>query len=169
MTNVALKALFFSKIMFITTHALVGALIGEQFPNAPAWAFVLAVASHFITDIIPHGDSKLYKGYVSGSKMRRAIAYVTVDTLVALLGVLAMFNTKFIDHRAAISMGILGGVLPDMLVAICELLRVKQLRWFYKLHFFFHNLIISRKGDIPLGVGMALQIVMLALVVTHVL
>lgn len=153
--------------MFITIHALVGALIGEQLPNAPVWAFVLAFVSHFIADIIPHGDSKLYKGYVSGSKMRRAVAYVTFDGIAALLGTLVLFNTKFIDHRLAISLGILGGVLPDLLVAICELLRIKQLRWFYKFHFFFHNLIISRRGDIPLGVGITLQIAILALVITR--
>ena len=151
--------------MFITTHALIGALIAEQVPNTPIWAFVLGLISHFITDIIPHGDSSLYKGYVSGSKVKRAIAYVTFDGLIALLGVLALFNTKFVDHRAAISLGILGGVLPDFLVALCELFRIKQLRWFYKLHFFFHNLIISKKGDIPLGVGMTLQIAVLIVTV----
>lgn len=155
--------------MFITTHAVVGALIGGQLPQAPVLVFFLSLLSHFLADIIPHGDSKLYKGYVAGTKTKRAVAYVTLDALVTLLGVLALFNTRFIDHRLAISLGILGGVLPDLLVAIYEVFRIKELQWFHKLHFFFHNLIITRKGDMPLTLGIAMQVSILLIIIVRVL
>ncbi|GEM_PF-3732031 len=43
--------------MFIVTHAAIGALIGEELPNHPMLAFVLAFLAHFLTDLIPHGDT----------------------------------------------------------------------------------------------------------------
>lgn len=154
--------------MFITTHALLGALIGEQVASQPALAFGLGLVSHFLADIIPHGDSNLYKGYVSGSKVKRAVAYVTVDALVAMVFVLALFNTDLNEHRFAISMGIFGSVLPDLLVAVYQLLRVERLQAFNKFHFFFHNLITSRKGDIPLSAGIVMQLIVLAFLVVRV-
>jgi hypothetical protein len=153
--------------MFITTHALIGALIGEQIPNSPVWAFALGVASHFLTDIIPHGDSNLYKGYVSGARVKRALAYVTIDALVAMMFVLGLFNTGFVEHRAAISTGIIGSVLPDLLVAMYEIFRVKKLRWLHRVHFFFHNMITGKRGDIPLVAGIAMQLVVLVFLVVR--
>lgn len=149
--------------MFVTTHALIGVLIAEQMPSYPVAAFALSMAAHFLMDIIPHGDSKLYKGYISGAKARRAVAYVLVDTLVALFLVLALFNTKFIDHRVALTAGIVGGVLPDFIVGLYEVLRIPGLKWFHRLHFFFHNLITNKKGDLKLGSGIAMQLVLVLL------
>lgn len=154
--------------MFITTHALIGALIGERFANAPFLAFGLGLVSHFVADIIPHGDSTLYKGYVSGSKVKRAIAYVTLDGLGAMLLVIGLFNTDLNAHRFAISMGVIGSVLPDVLVALYQLFHVQTLAAFNKFHFFFHNLITNKKGDIPLGLGIFMQVVVLIFLVMKV-
>jgi hypothetical protein len=148
--------------MFVTTHALVGALIAEQMPTHPVLAFTLGIASHFLLDIIPHGDSRLYKGYISGAKARRAVAYVLIDSLVALFFVLFLFNTRFVDHRTAITAGIVGGVLPDFLVGIYEVLRVPGLKWVHRVHFFFHNMISDKRGDLALSTGIAMQLVLLA-------
>lgn len=152
--------------MFITTHALIGALVAEQMPTHPYLAFFMGMVTHFLADIIPHGDSNLYKGYISGSKskMRKAVAYVMLDGIVALFFVLFLFNTKFVEHRYAISLGIVGGVLPDLLVGLYEATQIQGLRWFHRVHFFFHNLISSRKGDIALHYGIAMQLVLLFVV-----
>lgn len=152
--------------MFVTTHALFGALIAEQMPTHPVAAFVLSIAAHFLMDIIPHGDSRLYKGYISGAKARRAVAYVLVDALVALFFVLFLFNTKFIDHRVAITAGIIGGVLPDFLVGVYEVLRIPGLKWFHRVHFFFHNLVTGKRGDLALSTGIAMQMVLLATILS---
>ncbi|MDO8617412.1 MAG: hypothetical protein Q7N87_00750 [Candidatus Uhrbacteria bacterium] len=154
--------------MFITTHAALGALIAEQIPNHPIAAFVLGMASHFLSDIIPHGDLNLYKGFISGSKVKRAVAYVVVDGIAAIFFVMFIFNTKIFDHRLAISMGIAGGVLPDLLVAVYELFRVKGLSAFHRFHFFFHNLISGRHGDLPFASGSAMQLVFLAAVISRI-
>jgi hypothetical protein len=143
--------------MLLITHAALGAVLAEIVPGHPMAAFALGMASHFLVDIIPHGDSKLYKGFISGAKKRRAIAYVTTDAIVTLFFVLFLFNTEFYTNRLTMTLGIIGGVLPDLLVGLYELARVPGLRWFHRVHFFFHNLISSRKGDIPLLPALGMQ------------
>ncbi|MBP6944572.1 hypothetical protein KBD61_02765 [Patescibacteria group bacterium] len=144
--------------MFITTHALLGVLLGEQFASSPVLAFGLGLVSHFVADIIPHGDSGLYKDYASGTKMKRAIAYVTLDGLVGMLLVLALFNTGLNTHRLAITAGIFGSVLPDVLVALYQVFHIKVLEPVNRFHFSFHTRITDKKGDIPFGAGVALQV-----------
>lgn len=156
-----------SHSMFITTHAALGVMAAELVPHHPIIAFFLGVASHFLSDIIPHGDSGLYKGYVSGSKVKRAIAYVTLDGVVAILFVLFLFNTTFTSDRSTVSMGILGGVLPDLIVGVYEITRVKWLRWFHRVHFFFHNLISAKYGDLKFASGFAMQMIFLAALLTR--
>ena len=43
--------------MFLSVHTITGALIGERIAD-PFWAFGLALLSHFVLDMIPHGDFK---------------------------------------------------------------------------------------------------------------
>ena len=148
--------------MFMVTHAALGALIGEQFPGHPWVAFSLGMASHFLTDIIPHGDSQLYKGYVSGTTVKRALAYVIIDAVATIFFILFIFNTGLVNDRLVISFGIAGSVLPDLIVALVEVTRIKSLVWFHKLHFFFHNLVINKKGDLPFASGFAMQLLLLA-------
>lgn len=147
--------------MFITTHAAMGALVGELVPTHPALAFFVSMAVHFAVDAIPHGDTDLYKGYISGSKVKRAMAFVVVDSVVAILLVLAFFLWRMEPNRAVI-MGIAGGVLPDLLVAVYEITRVSWLRWFHRFHFFFHNLISGRLGDFNLPLGLTMELSILA-------
>jgi len=154
--------------MFITTHAVLGALIGEQLASNPALAFGLGLASHYLVDIIPHGDSGVYKGYVAGSKVRRALALVSIDGIMTVLFVLFLFNTQTFESRAAVSAGIIGSVLPDLLVGLYELTRSPKLRPFHRVHFFFHNLIVSRKRDLSFASGFAMQMVFLAAILSRV-
>ncbi|MDO8583737.1 MAG: hypothetical protein Q7R83_00995 [bacterium] len=154
--------------MFVTTHAAIGALVAEAFPDHPWLAFFLAIASHFLSDMIPHGDSGIYKGYVAGSKVRRAIAYVVLDSIVCVYFVLFLFNTKVFENRMSISMGIVGGVLPDFLVAIYELTKAPFLKWFHRLHFFFHSMISGRTGDLTFPAGFAMQILFLAALISRI-
>ncbi|MBM3205073.1 hypothetical protein FJZ48_03805 [Candidatus Uhrbacteria bacterium] len=153
--------------MFITTHAALGALVAEAIPTHPILTFALGMASHFLADIIPHGDGGLYKGYITGSKVKRAVAYVVIDGVVAILFVLFLFNTQLYENRLAVSMGIVGGVLPDLLVGVYELFRARGLRWFHRVHFFFHNLISGRTGDLSFPAGFSMQLLFLALLMSR--
>ncbi|MCK9360862.1 hypothetical protein M0Q28_01385 [Patescibacteria group bacterium] len=147
--------------MFLTTHAAIGALIAQQIPGQHLVAFTLGVASHFLSDIIPHGDTKQYKDYVSGRGVKKALAYVIIDAAVAIYFILFLFNADLATNRLTVSLGIAGGILPDLLVAVYEVWRVRGLGWFHRLHFFFHNL-ISEKKDMTLASGFAMQVMFLA-------
>ncbi len=147
--------------MFVITHAAIGALIGEYSAGHPAVAFSLGMVSHFLTDIIPHGDTHVYKGYISGTKVNRAIAYVVIDAIATIFFVLFIFNSGLVSDKLTVTLGIVGGVLPDLIVAIVEVFKVRWLMWFHRLHFFFHNLVCARKGDMSFTSGFAMQIVLL--------
>jgi hypothetical protein len=46
----------FTKVMTLTTHAIVGAAAASLVPHYPVAGFVLGFASHFAIDSIPHFD-----------------------------------------------------------------------------------------------------------------
>lgn len=147
--------------MFVTTHAALGALIAQQMPEHPYLAFGLGVASHFLSDIIPHGDTKLYKEYISGRKVKRSIAYSIIDGALAIIFVIFMLNAVSSEARLAMSLGMIGSVLPDLIVGVYEVFKFKWLEKLHRLHFFFHNM-ISIKHDMSFAAGFSMQVVFLA-------
>ncbi|MFA6428925.1 MAG: hypothetical protein WCV84_00300 [Patescibacteria group bacterium] len=153
--------------MFLTTHAAIGVLLAEAFPSHPLLAFFLGFGVHFLTDIIPHGDSLIYKGYVTGTKMKRAVAFVTIDGVICLCFTLLVVNTGMYENLRTTSWAIFGSVLPDLLIAVHEVTRNKVLKRFHRVHFFFHNLVTSKRGDIQYASGFAMQMVFMAAVLSR--
>ena len=154
--------------MFLMTHAVIGASLGFVLPQNPGLAFVFGLASHFIADIIPHGDSNLYKGYVSKIKVRRALAYIGIDAILTIFLVMSLLNG--IDQpevRQAVSLGMAGGILPDLVVAAYEITHLSALRGFHRFHFWIHNTFTRDRGDIPLALGIVGQLGLLSFVVPH--
>lgn len=147
--------------MFVTTHVAIGALLGATLPSR-ALAFVLGFISHFLVDMIPHGDEHMLDNYKSGSKVRRAIAYVTVDAIAAIYVLLLILNNTPADIAPYVTWGIAGSVLPDVLVAVYEATKLKPFfRKFTAWHHKNHHHIIGkyRKGrDIPFKWGVAYQV-----------
>lgn len=144
--------------MTLTTHATIGAVIGAATGNV-LLAFLFGLLSHFLVDIIPHGDRDMYEGHKNKTAQKRALAFVTLDAIIAVMVVSLMF--AFSEHtvNAIIAAGIIGAVIPDMIIGMHEILRIKSLEWFHKLHFFFHNMISDKWGDIPLKHALAGQFV----------
>lgn len=147
--------------MFVTTHAAIGALIAEHIPDHPYVAFVLGIASHFLSDIIPHGDTNLYKEYISGRKVKRSIAYSVIDGVLAMFFVIIMLNTMPSEAKLAVSLGMIGGVLPDLIVGVYEVFKFQWLISLHRIHFFFHNM-ISDKHDMSFAAGFSMQVIFLA-------
>ena len=148
--------------MTLTTHATLGAVIGRAVGN-PLWAFIFGFISHFIIDMIPHGDTGLADNYkVKKVRRKRALAYVMVDAVVAILFILVLANTRDIDSMRTFSWGIAGSVLPDLIIGVYEITKTKYLVWFNKLHFYFHDFFVKRKGDVPLYYAILAQIVLIA-------
>jgi hypothetical protein len=144
-----------------TSHTAIGAFIG-QVVGHPLLGFLLGFFLHFLIDIIPHGDSKLSDNFrIFKRKRKQALAYVMIDGTVAIFFILFIFNFKenFLNTKA-VTWGIAGSVLPDLLVGFYEVTKWKYLKTFYQLHFRFHNYLTQPYGDIPLHYALGAQILL---------
>ena len=148
--------------MTLTTHATLGAVIGHAVGN-PLLAFVGGFISHFLIDMVPHGDTGLSDNFrIHKRRRKQAVAYVLVDAIIAIFFVLLLANTRDIDSVRTFTWGIVGGVLPDLLVGIYEITKTPLLRWFNTLHFYFHDFFVRTKGDVPLYYALMAQVVLIA-------
>jgi hypothetical protein len=139
-----------------------GVLIGQNVPT-PGLAFSLGVASHFLLDLIPHGDSQLYKNYKDGQSVSRSVLYAATDSIISVGVLIYLLETAPYASRATIVAGVIGAVIPDFLVALGEGIKLKTLQRFQKLHIRIHDAIANRAGNIPLRAGVSMQIIILLL------
>lgn len=153
--------------MFLATHAVAGAIIGRASPN-PIIAFLGGFISHFLMDMVPHGDSNLYDNYQNKQHVKRALAYVTIDAIATAYLIIGIRETHRFDDGLNVSAGIFGGLLPDLLIGFYNILKPKWLLWFHNLHFFFHNYVVSRKRDVSFAAGLSLQIIILLILNTRI-
>ena len=165
--------------MFITVHAAAGAIVGTQVSN-PFIAFAIGVILHFIMDIIPHGDRELGKRFFGllnkklseEEKLKSLAAYGMIDYIVLIFFILYCFKNFYFAKDDGVIWAIIGSILPDLLVAIYMLTKTRLLEWFFKFHRWNHYILIGRmKNDIPLKVGIAMQIaifIILALTLNYI-
>jgi len=137
-----------------------GALVGQNVAT-PGLAFCLGVASHFLLDIIPHGDSQLYYNYKAGVKSGKSVAYTAFDSAVAVILFIFLLQTAPYASRSTMVSGVIGGIFPDFLVALGEGVPIRPLRWFQNLHMRIHDGIASRLGNISLRAGIFMQLILL--------
>lgn len=160
--------------MTLVIHATVGAIVGRYLPN-PFLAFIAGFVSHFLVDIIPHGDSAVYKRYKSGLHKKRSTALVLIDGSLAIITSLLLVNLGTFESLRAASWAIVGSVLPDLLIGLHILLEPKWkpgkhehpvelghsalntiynstvvrgwLDTFHSFHFYMHDFIVNRWRD----------------------
>lgn len=147
--------------MFTVTHAALGALIAEAMPNHPVAAFFLAFFAHFLTDLVPHGDTGLYKGYVSGSTVKKAVLYIGMDAVATVIFIAVLLRSFVTDHALTVALGTIGGILPDVLVGVYEATKISWLKPFHRLHFYFHNMISGKIGDFSLRTGFVFEVIVI--------
>lgn len=111
--------------MFLAVHASVGAIAGNTV-SSPTVAFVLGFLSHFFMDMIPHGDENIYHGYKSGTKVKRALLYVAADAVLTVILIAVFFLRQDFFSPVAVSMGIVGGLLPDLIVGLYEVTKLDK-------------------------------------------
>lgn len=152
--------------MTMTTHVAIGAAIGT-FVHQPILGFTLGFASHFLVDIIPHGDSRMAERVFEGNGKQKAFAYFygVLDYFAAIYLLLTLFNIGTFPSKAAFTAAIAGSILPDLLIIVYEGIKLRALTWFHRAHFFFHDLITKRTGDLPLVVGLGYQALAILLIV----
>ncbi len=103
--------------MTLTTHAAAGIVVA-YWTGDPMLGFFAAILSHFILDMIPHGDEFIYWRLAENlyDPFGRRIAIADGSTTIALILITLLFK----DHpqNDLIIWGALGGVLPDLLMTL---------------------------------------------------
>lgn len=140
--------------MFLTVHASVGAALGEYLGNDVA-AFGAGFASHFVFDIIPHGDEPIGDIFLRSKKHLPLALLFALDFAVAvvLVGGMAVLGV-FTNPTAAFS-GALAATMPDILYGFTEVTKKQLWPWFHKFHDRNHTLLAS---PVSVPVGAIIQI-----------
>jgi len=157
--------------MFITIHAAAGALVGTEVSN-PILAFVSGFLLHFVLDFIPHGDCEmgtkfwglLKKKFSEEEKIRSLAAYGMVDYIALIFFIFYSIKNFHFAKDDTVIWGMIGGILPDLLVVLYMITKSRLLKWFFDLHATVHHWLINRMGnDIPLKLGFVMQAVVFLL------
>jgi len=142
--------------MFLTVHSATGLLIGQYVKN-PLLAFLAGFISHYVFDIIPHGDTQIPKQYHN----LIYLALAGIFDLAVMISYLLIFML-FSNHLLSLSQifAILGCLLPDCLQFIYYLYpRQKILKKIQSFHNFYHEL-ISNKFEFSLLEGIIFQLLL---------
>lgn len=125
--------------MFITPHTTVGLWITTKVSD-PFVAFIYGVISHFILDIIPHGDESI--GEHKLTKKGRFIYMIKVALVdVVLASVLVyIFLIRRPDYdRKVMFSAVAGTWLPDVAWLSAEYFKIKALDGYVRFHSKVHN------------------------------
>lgn len=141
--------------MTLTSHAVIGALVAKIAPD-PFSAFLIGAASHYLADVVPHGDEFLYWRHVHNSKDRLPFLVALSDCTLLTIFLIVMLIGNRLGNPAYFIAGVIGGILPDILVTVYTQIRrpllhrgdvlstphsfiVKILHAHYRIHSTFHT------------------------------
>lgn len=130
--------------MTATSHALIGTIIAAKFPD-PVIAIPLALASHFVADMIPHWDEALNR---KNKGRNRLLIETAADIALgfALSYSLIYFffpQTNFFYALAIIFVA----QLPDWLMGLYFFFKLEAFKWAYHI-----GKITNREIDKPWGI-----------------
>jgi hypothetical protein len=147
--------------MFITVHATAGVIIGQHIQN-PFLSFLLAFCSHFILDMLPHGDTEWFENYRERKKMKMMASVVLTDVCTAFVFLFSLYPFQIQNPPPSMITGLVGGILPDILVGLYELTK-KYFLTFRNFHTKIHNFI---KFDFSFKYGFIFQIIILIILIS---
>jgi hypothetical protein len=133
--------------MFLVVHGSVGALLGIAAPH-PLAAFVLGVASHYVLDVVPHGDDALFIDHDPQTRTRKLMLAGLIDAaLLGAVGAVLMMSGA-LSLTWSILAGVVGGVLPDALQAVTILRpNFPGMQTLQRMHDYFHSNLIRARGS----------------------
>lgn len=148
--------------MLLSVHATVGSVIGESV-STPLLAFILGFISHFILDIIPHGDEELVKAYRNDFKNRGMLYLIFFDLVSTIILMFLLFFLHKVSLSTTVIWGLIGGIAPDIMVAINEITH-KHFSRTNKFHLWTHDKIGHKLNwTMPLKLGLLLQLIIIYL------
>lgn len=107
--------------MTATAHALIGASIAVKVAN-PLIGIPLAIASHFVADLIPHWDAGTNHRKKSLLKLQ---VEATLDVLLGFALVIILFNEQMIANPIYMITMVIAAQLPDWIEAPAWALKLK--------------------------------------------
>jgi hypothetical protein len=124
--------------MILITHALVGAAIGKNIPNA-GLLIPLALAFHFALDRFRHGE--YVESFDSRTSFRNSWWKISLDILgaTALLSFLIYFGKLGPDEIKYVLLGSFFSLFPDGLTVLYWKFKFKFLHPIYRLHSWVHR------------------------------
>ncbi len=159
--------------MTLTTHAVVGAAIAAAMPNHPVLGIVLAFASHFALDAIPHWDYHLRSMAEDEANPLKNDMKFGWDFVIDLFKIgfdflLGLVLGYLIGGWWLGLAGGLAGQLPDFLQFVYFKFRRPPITWLQRFHVWIHTS-HKLKGKPLVGIAsqLALIIAVLLLVQYH--
>lgn len=156
--------------MFVTVHAAAATIIGKKINNSII-AFILGLLSHFILDIIPHGDENLGKKFLginikTKEDFRILALYGSIDSCLLAIFLIFLFKNFSFATGDSVIWAIIGGILPDVLVAFYKITNLKILKPISDIHRKNHSWLIKKiKTDVPLKYGILMQVALMGLII----
>src|SRR3989338_1325862 len=115
--------------MFLIVHASVGAVIGDSL-ESPAVSFLAGFLTHFLVDIIPHGDERSGRELLRPGRRHWLVILAIIDGLAAISLVAVLWLGGFFVNALGATSGALGAIMPDVLAGFFELSHRKLLPHF---------------------------------------
>ncbi len=157
--------------MNLTVHVAASAIVA-QYTGNPFIGFFYGLLSHIILDMVPHGDSAMYKKYKNKElSAKKAAAKTVLDAVIAIILAVVFFNLPLPSSNLVLSMAIVGAVIPDIFIGLYELSlprAPKFLKIVHGWHFKNHDL-VAKKFDFSLKHGLLLQIIILLLLMRKII
>ncbi len=153
--------------MYQIVHGMAGIAIGSRLDN-PILAFVLGIVSHFILDAIPHDSIEAKNWENNGTdKFIKKIALEAILDLWGLVLLILIMQEGFeIYPSYSMLSGMIGGILPDYIWGLTELLQLKNQAlekfkvWHNKVHTIFYQAVY-----LPLKYTVPIQVIALTVLV----
>jgi hypothetical protein len=146
--------------MFLSVHTAAGILIGEQIPN-PLIAFTAGFLSHFIVDVVPHGDDELNLWLEKGSRRAKIRNVVGLDIALSASLLSTAISKADTRHIPSILAASLGSVLPDLVWWPWKLFKISKDRLLFKFVAFHHNIQERLRKNVSFKYGFAFQLLTL--------
>lgn len=150
--------------MYSGTHLTAGLALATIIPQ-PAMALAASLASHYLLDAVPHGDTT---GVAFWKPLRRGVLTLSLDGLGAIV-VMTLWLGWLRQPNETLIAGAVGSVLPDVAWGARALfnwfgwrlpLVTKILDWHYRIHQALH---ISPSSDVGFTTGLITQLLAIAL------
>lgn len=148
--------------MYITAHATIGIFIGERISN-PVLGFFFGVFSHFICDIIPHGDTQFEVWVNRHAPYNKTIFYVIACVDYGAMLTMLWFISPTLTLTSSVVASTISTIVPDLLWAWYDIARWKIFATYRRIHHDLHNVL---PRDVPYWFGLLYQILLVVFLIS---